>query len=167
MGGSCRLRRRWRQRCGVAVTLSWDDIARWRSQDKAALKRHGLDKPLKRRKPELGGRTGNDWREIERQIRYISVHWMEMPKGVFARQACYILNHFIVAQVPPTDQLGYMFEQILGARNDPVKGAKKPLALISARDYIEENPSATNADIAREVGVHPSAVGRWKKRDLL
>ncbi len=144
----------------------WDRIAAQTKGDKEHLRRHGLDKPLRRRLPGER-RTGHDWQEIDRQVLYLLSHYDDLPPSVAARRATHLLAHFMTGDRAPTGDIVYLFGQILKVASTPFKYQKKPAALEYAINYLRENPDASNIQIAGAVGVHKTTVGHWKEKGLL
>ena len=102
----------------------WDRIASQQKGDKEPLRRHGLDKPLRRRLPGKQ-RTDHDWQEIDRQVLYLLSHYDELPPAVAARRATELLAHFMTGGRPPSGDIVHLFGQILKVASTPIKYQKR------------------------------------------
>jgi hypothetical protein len=149
-------------RCYVARTL-WDHVEAQQQGDKAFLRNHGLDKPLRRRLPGAS-RTGHDWQEIDRQIAYLVDHHEELPRGVAVRRATELLAHFKTGERAPSSKIVLLMGRLLKVESIPIKYAKEPSKLLDAVEYARFRPKASNGEIARYVDVHKSTVGRWRRK---
>lgn len=67
----------------------------------------------------------------------------------------------------PPLELIELLQLVLSQDRPPSKSDRKYIASLEAREFLKTNPDAGIREIAREVGVAPSTVTRWKRDSKL
>jgi hypothetical protein len=85
-----------------------------------------------------------------------------LPMSVINDCASLMLRWSVYNGTTPSSLL-FLLEHQLGADREGWNVDRRYLARQKAMQYLAANPDVSNSDIAKEVGVNRSTVGRWRK----
>ena len=86
-----------------------------------------------------------------------------------------VIQNFAYRMLRACEQAGYspphelvdLFQTVMKQDRPPARSDRKYVPWLHALEYLETNPNAGVREIAREVGVYPSTVTRWRQSGKL